>query len=358
MSTSMALTGAPEAAASQSSQSRLALQKEYLRAISGVTNIGSRYEGDVFSVLMKSPYVVRSFELALVDGAVDCTNAFNEPDSWNYADRLWTAEYRQQNPDPRQVPSEFLPFDVKSVTASPAGHQEFVSSAQQMRYVAFYICIYANDPTFAALIPNYHQEDPSAKIERESYKVFSICTSAQNRLKPSTYRIDPSTAACQMPIALLPEAIRRVRLHAQGLAQYVNPWTRAIFKGWSPRTSQSTDFLRPGEHTQNFAAYLAAAKIYHSVSTKPRDFPLKFDMVGVQPSLADFKFVFEDAKSSTKSQVFIQHKLDSHDRRVSTPLEKVAVGRNRNKPNTTKSTDGGADIRWYFTGEDRQVVTR
>ena len=45
------------------------------------------YEGDIFSVLWQSPFVVRSFEFALADGALDCANEFSP--GTTYADRFW-----------------------------------------------------------------------------------------------------------------------------------------------------------------------------------------------------------------------------------------------------------------------------
>jgi len=42
-----------------------------------IRNSGARLEGDVFSILKQSPFVVRSFEFALADGAIDCTQSFD-----------------------------------------------------------------------------------------------------------------------------------------------------------------------------------------------------------------------------------------------------------------------------------------
>ena len=47
-------------------------------------NRGARYEGDVFSVLRNESFVLRAYEFAVADGALDCTQAFN-PES-TYAD--------------------------------------------------------------------------------------------------------------------------------------------------------------------------------------------------------------------------------------------------------------------------------
>ena len=72
---------------------------------------GALYEGDIFSVLWRLPFVIRSFEFALADGALDCGNEC-APDT-SYADRIWTGEQRRMGALRR-----LLLFDVKSKAAA------------------------------------------------------------------------------------------------------------------------------------------------------------------------------------------------------------------------------------------------
>ena len=63
-------------------------------------NRGTLYESDIFSILKHSPFVVRSFEFGLADGALDCTRQYDTP--MTYAEWFWDAYDRRlpgaQNP--------------------------------------------------------------------------------------------------------------------------------------------------------------------------------------------------------------------------------------------------------------------
>ncbi|THX26721.1 hypothetical protein D6D10_09645 [Aureobasidium pullulans] len=122
-----------------------------LMSIRNPVNHGARFEGDLFSALRHSPYVVRSFEFALVDGAVALDNTFDA--NSNYADRFWRIDQQQRNPDLR-TENEMLYFDGKSSSSAVAEGQVFLTTIKQRRLVAFYVCICANDPRFVELIPN------------------------------------------------------------------------------------------------------------------------------------------------------------------------------------------------------------
>ena len=77
-------------------------------------NRGAGFEGDIFSILRHSPYIVRSAEFALVDGAIDCTRQYAHEEG--YAARLWVAQHL---PPPDQ--SDLLLWDAKSSAADDVG---------------------------------------------------------------------------------------------------------------------------------------------------------------------------------------------------------------------------------------------
>jgi hypothetical protein len=156
-------------------------------------------EGDVFSILSRSPFVIRSFEFALVDGAVDCTNTHRIGSS--FADRLWATEQASLLPD---VTSELLLFDVKS--SFNFGHR-YVSSVFQKRRVAFYICISSADPSFIELIPNYNQAEEAQDSETsesvtmggEENRKITINNGRRVLLPLRSYRLDPTNAPYAHP---------------------------------------------------------------------------------------------------------------------------------------------------------------
>lgn len=344
-------------------------------------NRGAVYEGDVFSILQASPFIVRSFEFAQADGAIDCSNQFS-PET-NFADRFWETDQRL-----RLVPSstELLLFDVKSKVSQYAGDQIYSTSIGQRRHVAFYIGICAADPSFVEIFPNYHQQRslvpkpfqndpawpdshvpptsaPTSPVSLSSARTEALSTvpvsslesdrrhvavnsSRISKLPPSAYILDPCGSPYRLPIGYLCEAIHRVRQCVQVGDTYVNPWTKVPFPAWKPVTTRSADSLKPSESSEHFTAYKAIMEIYRFVGTQD----IKLDFIGLQPRLADFKLITKPSnltQSNTNHywpQIFIQHKLDTRDRALRTPLEKVAIAR-------TQETS----CRWYFTCDDRFV---
>lgn len=301
-------------------------------------NRGAELEGDIFSVLRQSPYVLRSFEFAVADGAVDCTRSFDSQTS--FADRFWLADQQQRDPDPSDEPSKLLFFDVKSTTSAVAGHQIYETSINQRRHVAFYICICASEPGFVEIIPNRHQ-GIRYPLDQES-RTVAVNTPRTSRLPCHVYKLDPSGSPYRMPITLLLEAIARIRLCAQGRGHYVNPWTLVTFKDWQPDTTTSTNGIKPAEHTEHFSAYLAVMNIYRHMNVHGSGSDMIFDFVGLQPKLADFKIIINGL---IPRQYFIQHKLDARDRAWATPLTKVFIGRHR----------ADDKVVWYFTPDERLV---
>ena len=313
-----------------------------------LNNRGALYEGDIFSILKQSPFVVRSFEFALADGALNCAGEVTPEVS--FADRFWDVDQSlRQNP----MSTKLLLFDVKSKVSQHAGDQTYITTIGQRRRVAFYIGICAADPSFVDLIPNFHQEAPSASAvsNEEDDREVAVNTSRVSRLPPSAYKLDPCNAPYRIPLPLLLEAVRRVRCCALDKGPYINPWTLVPFPQWKPWTTRSNQSLRPSESSEHFTAYQATMEIYRLVNkVQVVHYPLELDFVGVQPRLADFKLVTSVRQSTEfkaphrRRQIFVQHKLDGRDRARSTPLANVAIARGQGKKR-----------RWYFSDMDRSV---
>ncbi|KAH0353181.1 hypothetical protein KCU81_g1792, partial [Aureobasidium melanogenum] len=309
---------------------------------------GSRYEGDIFAVLQHSPYIMRAFEGALADGAVDCTNRFDE--NLTFADRHWRIKQRQKDPDAQRSASDLLAFDVKSKVSPFAGDQIYITTKRQRRCVAFYIGICAADPSFVELHPNYHQQDPSAPPTSSDDGEVAVNSSRVSRFHPSAYRLDPCNSPYRMPLSMLTEAIARVRAYARGGGPYVNPWTLVSFDDWTPITTRSFHYFEPAEHTEQFTAYKSVMNIYRTLAfelypqAQKSDFQV--DFVGFQPALADFKITTREPDSPLQErQFFVQHKRDGRDRRLNARLSKVFVARKSNQR-----------IQWYFLDTERRVA--
>ena len=305
---------------------------------------GAVLEGDIFTVLAPLPYVVRSFEFAVADGALDCDHGF--PPHATYADRFWAVD-QEQLPT---IPKNLLLFNVKSTNCQLAGDQYYITTIRQRREVAFYIGICVVDPSFVELIPNLYQGRPgsTARSQPDGDEV-AVNTSRVSHLPPSAYVLDPCNAPYRMPLALLPRAIERVRFCVQRGQPYVNPWTQVSFPQWRPTTTSASDALKPSEESQHFTAYRAAMEVYRIMNKVSLRSPLLLDFVGLQPRLADFKFIPawvqgpKDLESPRpQQQRFVQHKLDGRDRTSSTSLAKVAISRAQ-----------GGNRWWYFQAHDR-----
>ncbi len=307
---------------------------------------GAVSEGDIFTVLAPLPYVVRSFEFAVADGALDCDNSF--PPAATYADRFWAVE-QEQLPT---IPKKLLLFDVKSSICQLAGDQYYLTSIRQRREVAFYIGICVADPSFVELIPNLYQgrQGSTSPPQSDSDEV-SANASRVSHLPPSAYVLNPCNAPYRMPLALLSKAIERVRSCIQRRQPYINPWTQVSFPEWKPITTSTSEALKPSEDSQHFSAYRAAMEIYRIMNKVSVRSPLPLDFVGLQPRLADFKFIpaliprpnpLESPE--LQHQRLVQHKLDARERAYSAPLTKVAIGREQ-----------GGKRRWYFQAYDRSL---
>ena len=305
---------------------------------------GAVFEGDIFAVLASLPYIVRSFEFAAADGALDCGHSF--PPNATYADRFWAVE-QEQLPT---IPKNLLLFDVKSSNTPLAGDQYYKTTIRQRREVAFYIGICVTDPSFVELIPNLYQGRSTARSQPDDDEV-AVNTSRVSHLPPSAYVLDPCNAPYRMPLALLPTAIERVRSCVQWGHPYINPWTQVSFPQWRPTTTSTSEALKPAEESQHFTAYRAAMEIYRIMNKVALRSPLPLDFVGLQPRLADFKFIPTRIQSpkdreslGLQHQRFVQHKLDGRERKSLASLAKVAIARIQ-----------GHKHRWYFHAHERSL---
>ncbi|GAB7364322.1 hypothetical protein MBLNU230_g4866t1 [Neophaeotheca triangularis] len=297
---------------------------------------GASYEADVFSLLKHSSFVVRAFEFGLADGALDCSNSYQDGES--YASRFYDLHNRRHTDA-----SELLLFDVKSSVGERAGDQRYITPVCQRQHVAFYIGMNSADTTFVDIIPNYYQvaaalrekttaytDDPSGKRE------VAVTISRQCRLPPSAYGgIDQCNAPYRVPLALVTEAVRRIQEHACGGDSYINPWTGVEHGDWEPHLTTDTRFIRPADSSDQATAYEAVLEIIrwsrHDATSR-----LQIDFVGHQPSLADLKILLDG------KQYYVQHKIDSTVRSENSRLNRVTLAR------------GDRSLRrHYFTAFDR-----
>ena len=324
-----------------------------------LNNRGALFEGNIFSALWHLPFVVRSFEFALVDGTLDCNNDFTGA---SYADRLWEVNQRSRREAVSgTTPNKLLHFDVKSSTAQDAGKLYYITTSQQQRHVAFFIGTCAADPSFVELIPNFQQGRLSSVTDATPSPLKDIGEGAVNssrssRLPPSAYKLDPCNSPYRMPLALFPEAVCRVRRCGQTGEVYVNPWTLVSFPNWRPVTTSSSEYLLPREDSQHATACEAALEIYRIINKEQAiRSPFKMDFIFLQPRLADFKFIPNIGHGTDHpeeravwsligDQALIQHKLDSRERAYASSLSNVAIARGQ-----------GEKCRWYFEAYDRFV---
>ena len=247
---------------------------------------GAYYEGDVFSVLAHSCFILRSFEFATADGANDCNGRFDGRQG--YADRFW-ATYQAL----REMPGskKLLLFDVKAKMSQYAGDQVYLTTLHQRNEVAFYIGICAANPSFVELVPNVYQGLTGPSVSAELDREVAVNVSRISKLAPSKYKLDPCGSPYRMPLHLLAEAVRRVRGCVNGGGHYINPWTHVPFPTWRTRTAAGMQPMTPVEQSGDFTSFLAVMEIYRATLIASHLVPMQMDLIGLQPRLAHFKFV-------------------------------------------------------------------
>ncbi|SMY30381.1 unnamed protein product [Zymoseptoria tritici ST99CH_1A5] len=216
-------------------------------------HLGAILEGDIFSILASSPFIIRSSEFALSDGALDCTRSYGTTTS--FAERFWSLVSHR----PTDL-SEIVLFDAKSSSVVD-GDRIFYTSLGQRHGVGFHVCICGTDPDFVELIPNYQQKraafEPGFEVADEEQDIYTVNVRREYRLFGNAHgHLDQYGAAYRMPVAMLPAAIERVRACAQGKGNYINPWTKVEFEGWCPMTTHRTKWIKPREDADNAALFL------------------------------------------------------------------------------------------------------
>jgi hypothetical protein len=332
-------------------------------------NSGALHEGDIFSILANSPFVVRSGEFAVVDGALDCTRTYNTATSW--ATRYWVVNDWAANP---LEASSLMSFEVKSCLVAEAGSQLYITTIAQRRRAAFYIARLTADPTWVELIPNYHQDEGSldpegAELETDADEHL-INFTRRSFMPPRSYGgVDPTGSSYRMPLFALSEAVR-AHLHCTVAGHvYVNPWTDVAFPHWHPLVGESAKWIRPREDGGVFTAHEAVMKLIQDFNyndggvARASGNSFEIDFVGLQPSLGDFKILVRGplaqlAQIHTPSksvitepqgqvlQYVIQHKIEGRVRRSESMLTRVKVCRGSGRKDKRK-------LRYFFEAFER-----
>jgi hypothetical protein len=302
---------------------------------------GLLLEGDIFQSLRASPHVLRAWEFALADGAIDITREW--PTSMNGAEKLWQL-FSFGAPGPRQ--SDLILFDAKSSsTVDDKGHRSFYTTRAQRDRVAFYLCMSASDPRWVDLIPNY-QQDPTA-LECDEGDWHGDSADEANHAQIHVWRdsrlhddahgsLDVCTTPYRMPVSKLPEIIASIRSCAtgDGNTEFVNPWTGVVYRGWHPLTTRRVSFLKPAETHPQFTSFEEVWNVFTTMREKEI---MGFDMVSLQPMLADFKLITVTTDGNL-FQSTVQAKSEGKERVASNKLTNVAVVRQG---------------RYYFDARDR-----
>ena len=302
-------------------------------------NLGAEQEGAIFAELEHLPWVLRAAEFARVDGALIVQGTL--PKAASYANRLWVLMERARA---AQCP-ELALMDVKSRVSGDAHEQIYITTIGQRARTAVFIGVCAANPDFIEVIPNLYAGRPFDK--KHEGRCVAVNISRKSLLPASAYgHLSPCNSATRMPIGYLDQALEGILACARGEGDYVNPWTRVRFGGWKPFTVQTSEDMMPKSNTQHFTAYRSAMEIFRCVRNARRwndPLPLDFDMLYLQPRVADFKLIIEDSRAHDRRQVFVQHKIDGQDRSRNAKLVNVAIARGREDGTTM----------WYFTPFER-----
>lgn len=229
-----------------------------------------------------------------------------------------------------ELMSDCVLFDIKSESADDdKSHQVYKTVKSQRRRVGFWICISAHDPSWVDVIPNRQQDSEALQSfdteleDKDGRKSRQINAWRDSRLHEAAHGfIDPCASPYRMPISTLPEAIFLIRQCALGLGDYINPHTKVTFHGWRPIMTRRTEWLKPSEGSAHYTAYLDAWDVFKGFRTCGS---MVFDLVGLQPCLADFKLL--RIVNGVVIQTFIQAKGEGSVRGQHTRLTKVRASR-------------------------------
>jgi len=319
-------------------------------------NRGFRYEGEVFDAIWNVIDVIRAFEFALVDGAIDISGHLAPTSPQRFADRFWDLEEQRRLNAAHGIqlvgdPGSFqgsvcetkltrykqVLFDVKSRVATAAEDQIYITTLQQRVKATFYIGLCSADPTFVEIYPNTLAGTALDPID-DPRRHVAVNSSRKSRLLPSDYGfLSPCNSPYRMPMSLLSTALQRIGDCARERTLYTNPWTNVTFPKWKPYVVQTSRYMVPdGEvQSQHCTSYSGTMAIYRAVRNARNVYnvPIDFDFIRLAPRLADFKLIVSSL------QFFVQYKIDGRvDRPQRSRLEHVGIGR------------GSESMRhWYFT---------
>lgn len=312
-------------------------EDKHILDMRGTNASAALYEGDVFRVLMHSPYVVRSSEFAIADGAIDCTKSYRKSSS--QLERYMDVHSRRYL---REMQSELMLFDVKSTVADQAGNQSYLTTIGQRRRVAFYVCINAADTTFVEIVPNLHQDPSSGRIaDEDDTREVLVNMTRVSMVPPSAYgSLDQCQTPYRVPLCAVADTIAAIRRCWTDSSVYSNPYTQVSFPGWKPSSTRLCNDLAPSPSNDQYSAYEATMEIFRIIKSD-RSTPLDADFVGLQPRLADFKLIH------LLRQLLVQHKLDNSLRAAHSRFDRVTIARG-----------DGDERKWYFHTDERLAVPR
>jgi len=286
---------------------------------------GTYFEAEIFASISNCLFVVRAFEFALADGALLATAGLSPPSN-RFSERFW-----QLNEDVRvtrytaaQQDRILIPFDIKSSVGSRAEDQVYITTTRQRSKVGFYISVCATHPDYVEIHPNQRS---SGSLDARK---IAVNFSRKSHLRSSAYgSLSPCNSPYRMPLGLLPLALESLRSCARGEGDYVNPWTGVQFPGWTPHTEHDNENLIPREDSQHYTSFKGVMEIWRCIRAVScqRSIPIEFELVQLQPRLADFKLLVPGKTQSQRRQVFVQYKIDGLYRSPTSPLSRVCIAR-------------------------------
>ncbi|XP_014559609.1 hypothetical protein COCVIDRAFT_24093 [Bipolaris victoriae FI3] len=196
-------------------------------------NRGTHFEAEIFSHLSCCPFVLRSYEFAIADGALYAT-LNSEPPTGSYTERFWqlNEQVRMLRNTSEHWKRILVPFDIKSSVSNRPEDQRYITTVRQRARVGFYIAVCAINPEYVEIIPNRFSGDIIGDIKTRK---VAVNFTRKSFLPPSAYgHLSPCNSPYRMPISLLSEAIESIKNCAQGFGDYINPWTGVKSFGWVP----------------------------------------------------------------------------------------------------------------------------